>query len=46
MTITVIVKNNNVERAIRTLKKKVLKEMDNNPQEFAQDMSPDVYYDD
>ena len=26
MTITVIVKNNNVERAIRTLKKKVLKE--------------------
>ena len=27
-------------------KKKVLKEMDNNPQEFAQDMSPDVYYDD
>jgi len=27
-------------------KKKVLKEMDNNPQEFAQDMEPDVYYDD
>jgi len=27
-------------------KKKVLKEMDNNPQEFAQDMNPDVYYDD
>jgi hypothetical protein len=27
-------------------KKKILKEMDNNPQEFAQDMSPDVYYDD
>ena len=26
MTITVIVKNNNVEKAIRTLKKKVLKE--------------------
>jgi len=27
-------------------KKKILKEMDNNPQEFAQDMEPDVYYDD
>jgi len=27
-------------------KKKVLKEMDNNPQEFAQDMSPDTYYED
>ena len=27
-------------------KKKILKEMDNNPQEFAQDMSPDTYYDD
>jgi len=26
MTITVIVKNNNIEKAIRTLKKKVLKE--------------------
>ena len=26
MTLTVIVKNNNVEKAIRTLKKKVLKE--------------------
>ena len=27
-------------------KKKILKEMDNNPQEFAQDMSPDTYYED
>jgi len=27
-------------------KKKVLKKMDENPQEFAQDMAPDVYYND
>ena len=27
-------------------KKKVLKQMDENPQEFAQDMDPDIYYDD